>query len=339
MMVERPSRHLLLAAAILLSPATARAQAGAAAPPPAAPATGDASFDDLFAQGRRLVDVDHDYVQACPLFERAAKLRASIGVLLNLADCYERLGRTGSASTKFREAADMARAAGDPRESFANDRITALQPRVPWLTLDATKLATVTGVELRLDGVTIDARNWGDPVPVDPGRHTVDVYAPGKKPWSHGMDVTTSTAIYVPSLEDAGASPTPTAPGQPEQATPPKTGGLGTQRALALVAGGVGVVGLGVGSAFGLISLSDRSTALAHCEAGGNPCQPQGVQAGKDAQTAGNVSTVAFIAGLVGLGVGAALWLTAPIDSNRASVALVPGAGPADAGLSLRGRW
>jgi len=333
------SCHLLFAAAFLLMPTTALAQAAPPAAPPAPPAADDASFDQLFAQGRKLMDVDHDYVQACPVFERAAKLRTSIGILLNLGDCYERLGRIATALTKFREAADAAHAASDPRETFANDRVSALGPRIPRLSLDTTKLAGAAGVELRLDGVPVEASHWGDAFPVDPGQHTVDVYAPGKKPWSHGMDVTTSTAIYVPALEDVGAAPVvPTGPAQPDQ-PPPASAGLGTQRTLAIVAAGVGVVGLGVGSAFGLVSLSDHNTAQAHCEAGGNPCSAQGVQAGKDAQSAGNLSTVAFIVGLVGAGAGVALWLTAPVDASRPGVALVPGAGAADAGLSLRGRW
>ncbi len=50
----------------------------------------------LFDEGRQLMAAER-YDAACPKFEAARKLAQSTGVLLNLGECYERLGRTASA--------------------------------------------------------------------------------------------------------------------------------------------------------------------------------------------------------------------------------------------------
>ena len=91
----------------------------------------------------------------------------------------------------------------------------------------------------------------------------------------------------------------------------------------ALVAGGVGVVGLVVGSVFGLKSMSSHDESEAHCS--GNVCDAAGVAASDDARSAGNVSTVAFIVGGVGLAAGAVLWFTLPSGSDASSAALANG--------------
>jgi serine/threonine-protein kinase len=105
---------------------------------------------------------------------------------------------------------------------------------------------------------------------------------------------------------------------------------------VALVGGGLGVVGLGLGAYYGLRARSDldASNADGHCH--GNHCDPFGVQARSDAQTHANYATIAMAAGGVALATGAVLWLTAP--RARASIAIVPSFGPHETGLSLAGR-
>src|SRR5262249_13453831 len=62
----------------------------------------------LFDEGRRLLKAGQ-YADACPKLEAAKQLHISAGILLNLADCYEKLGRTASAWTQFGEAAAVAK--------------------------------------------------------------------------------------------------------------------------------------------------------------------------------------------------------------------------------------
>src|SRR5205085_209589 len=47
----------------------------------------------LFDEGRKLLE-EARYDEACPKFLASARLVRSSGTLLNLADCYEHLGRT-----------------------------------------------------------------------------------------------------------------------------------------------------------------------------------------------------------------------------------------------------
>ena len=77
--------------------------------------------------------------------------------------------------------------------------------------------------------------------------------------------------------------------------SPETSSGLGTQKTLAIVAGGVGLVGLGLGSVFGLMTISKKNDAQSACP---NLCSTQdGVTQRSDTKSAGNTSTVAFIVG------------------------------------------
>jgi hypothetical protein len=78
---------------------------------------------------------------------------------------------------------------------------------------------------------------------------------------------------------------------------------------------GVGVVGLGVGTVFGLKTSSTWSDAKAHCT--GLECDRTGVQLATDAKNAGTVSTIAFVAGGVLLAGGAVLFFTAPKGPSK----------------------
>jgi tetratricopeptide (TPR) repeat protein len=80
----------------------------------------------LFDAARRLVK-SGDYAQACPKFEQSMQLDDGIGTEFNLADCWEKIGRTGRARDLFLEVADAARATGEwDREQAARQRAAAL---------------------------------------------------------------------------------------------------------------------------------------------------------------------------------------------------------------------
>jgi hypothetical protein len=78
--------------------------------------------------------------------------------------------------------------------------------------------------------------------------------------------------------------------------------------------------------------MSKHNDAAAACPA--PACADQnGVDLWHDAQTAGNVSTVAFIVGGVGLAGAAVLWLTAKPGTAATRVGVGPG------GLQLKAVW
>src|SRR5262249_58286049 len=54
----------------------------------------------LFSEARELA-AQGKYEEACPKFQESQRLRASMGALYNLADCWDHLGRTASAWALF----------------------------------------------------------------------------------------------------------------------------------------------------------------------------------------------------------------------------------------------
>src|SRR5271156_1769624 len=96
---------LLACAGVPLASGAARAQA----PAPPASATDKVAAEALFEEGRRLVAAG-SFADACPKFADSERLDPSGGALLNLASCYEKLGRSATAWVTYREAASAASA-------------------------------------------------------------------------------------------------------------------------------------------------------------------------------------------------------------------------------------
>ena len=62
----------------------------------------------LYDEARQLVAAEK-FEQACPKFKASYELDPAGGTLLNLADCYERQGKTAQAWTTFKDALEAAR--------------------------------------------------------------------------------------------------------------------------------------------------------------------------------------------------------------------------------------
>lgn len=94
---------------------------------------------------------------------------------------------------------------------------------------------------------------------------------------------------------------------------------------------GVGLVGVVVGGVSGLKAMANNDDSKATCEQPGHDdCLQAGFDLRSSARSAGTLSTVAFVAGGVGLAAGAALGFTAPRSTSV-------GRGPASS--QLKGAW
>jgi hypothetical protein len=188
------------------------------------------------------------------------------------------------------------------------------------------------GVEVKVDGETWPRERWDTPVPVDPGTHAIEVIGASfpkrteqltvkanadQVTWTAPVPLTAAPAASSSSSGAQTAEPAvPSGPvagkidlGPKEEA--PST----TQRTVGLALGGVGAVGIVTGAVFGFLSISAHAQVVDRCPS--YPTCPRADRAGIDdlndrAQTTGNVSTIAFIAGAVLLAGGAALYFTAP---------------------------
>jgi hypothetical protein len=137
---------------------------------------------NLFDRGRELFREER-YVDALTEFEAAAKLMRTFGILLNIAECQEKLGRTASAWATWNEAravASLAKHAEDERTAV--ERQTALEGRLSRLTILVPSDAEAPDLEVRRDGTKVPREAWGTAFPVDPGSHVVEARAPGRKP-------------------------------------------------------------------------------------------------------------------------------------------------------------
>jgi hypothetical protein len=319
-----------------------------------------ATAQQLFQEGKTLMAAGK-VADACPKFASAAELSPTPGVRLNLGDCYDKLGRTASAWAKYDEARALAERASDAAAAdLARSRLAAVKPRLSYLAVKVSPdAAAIAGLEIARDGDSVPQSSWGTSLPVDPGDHQVKATAPGRAPWATTVSVTApgEQVVMIPVLasaaESAGAGKVPASFDQ--GSTPAVSGGSdaeaqprsrlfsgvgGTQRTLAVVGAGVGVVGLGIGSYFGAQMLSKKSEYQKHQDSAGNCIDLQCQTASHDAASAGDVATVAFVAGGVLVATGAVLWLTAPRASGAApAVALVPMSGPGGAGFGATGTW
>jgi hypothetical protein len=287
--------------------------------------------DALFTEGKRLLAAG-EKAKACGKFEASLKELDQLGVRLNLADCYDQLGRLTAAYGEFRKAAVTAEKSGDSRAQFARERFAAVEKRLPQLTI---KLAGETpGLAITRDGEPVGEALLDTPLPADPGPHTIAATAPGYKPWSSKVELEEKTAsvVEVPVLEKDVVVKGPDED-EPEAPVDEGRGGRG-RRLLGLGVGGAGLLSLGVGLVFGMGASGNWSDAQdAGCTDDGSCPTQAGVDLVNDAQGKATLSTVFVAVGIVAIGTGVVLYLTAPKDG--AQVAIVP----AGAGLSVIGRF
>jgi hypothetical protein len=192
-------------------------------------------------------------------------------------------------------------------------------------------------------------------VPVDAGSHTIELRAPGKATASKTVilasDGGTST-VDVPILTPEGAvlpvdRPPLIAKVQAEiPASPPSNGS--SKRTAGIVVASTGLVALGVGTAFGIVTLSQKSAANGDCMASGGTACPKGndttlANAELDtARTSSWVSTIGLGVGVVAVGVGAYLFFSGGARAEESTpmstgVRVVPSFGRDGGGLSLAG--
>jgi hypothetical protein len=298
----------------------------------ASPARADnkAAAEALFSEGRALATAGN-CAEAIPKFQASQKLDPGVGTLLNLAECYEKVGRTASAWAEYREVISLARVTGSKeREELATQKSKALEPKLSRLAIKVTGEAT--GVTITRDGEAVQAAELGVAIPVDPGKHVIEASAPGKKTHSVSVEVgaeADSKVVEIPELipDEAGAGTTPGG-----EASGGKSDGS-TQRTIGLVLGGVGVVGVAVGAVFGLQAGSKWDDAKAKCDDYPYECGPDGVELADDAKSSATISTIGFIAGGALLAGGAALFFTAGSGDKAVAVGVGPGS------LKIRGRF
>ena len=277
------------------APATARAQTTPTDP---------AAAQSLFDAGRALMDAGN-LAEACAKFEESNKLDPSAGTLLNLARCLELSGKNASAWAVYNRTISLGRSTGQARQvAAAEEAIAALEPKVSRLVVQV--VSPQPGLSIVRDDVVVGPAAYGVAIAVDAGTHRVRAEAPGFAPWSDEVvveDGGKTVTLEVPTL-------TPVAPPEerPKPRVAPPASGPSPLFVAGLVTGGVGVASLAVGTAFGVITLSDADAAEndpALCPA--FRCTPAGLEAIDSARTKANVSTAMLVVGGAAVATGVVL--------------------------------
>jgi tetratricopeptide (TPR) repeat protein len=178
---------------------------------------------------------------------------------------------------------------------------------------------------------------------------------PGANPERIGRASQRLTQLREAEASELAATPSP--PASPPAATAPPPSPVATPRGpssthsepgrsalrvAAVVTGTVGLLGAGVGAAFGLSVLADAETVNTYCE--GNRCSSQrGVDVAKSASKKALVATLGVSAGAGLMVTGVTLWLLDPGGSREPEQAtrlrLTPVAGRSTLGMELSGAW
>jgi hypothetical protein len=333
----RSAAFVLVVFAAVCSASEARAQGEGASSPEEARRT--ALYKDGFdaaSAGR--------WAEARDRFAAALAIRSSPKVLFSLAQAEEQLGQLTAAGRDYGLALDGAKAAGEADVASASQSArAALEPRVPTVRIVAQGAPAATA---KLDDQPVAV---GTPVPVDPGTHRLIVSAPGMRDAQATVAISERQRLDVPvRLDAAGSDATSGAASPSASDAAPPTGdaasgpeaahGTFPWRTVGLVAAGAGIVTLGVGTYFGIEAKSknDQSNSSG-CN--GDKCTGTAAQIRRDAISAGNTSTVLFVAGGLLTAGGIVLWLVAPSSEGGSGVSVTPVALGAGGGITLAGRW
>jgi hypothetical protein len=304
-----------------------------------------AEAEALFRDGRGLIKTGK-LAAGCDKFAASERLESSVGTLLNLGDCREKLGKLASAWAAFRKAEALAQRTGgdERRQAEANRRAALLEPRLPYLVIEVEH--RVDGLIVRRDGEIVDHAAWNTALPVDPGTYTILAEAPGHVPWRTTVTIAAGDARHVVAVGSlapvaAAAPPGPRAAPSPPPARPAVEVDIGAQRSIwsttrvasvAVAAAGAGALGAGV--YFGLHARdlehrSDQRCPTAACN------DLQGLRLNDQARTSASRANLLYIAGGATLAAAAVMWFV----GAPGEVAVAPAAGDHRVGVAVTGRW
>jgi hypothetical protein len=286
------------------------------------------------------------YDEAIVHFRKAYSLIGSWKVLGNLGLCALKLERDGEAIDAYEKYLAEGKTEIDPGERTQVERdLRTLKAQVVKVRFQFGAAASRV-VDERPNARGAMVRNEY-PVAaatlelgLHPGHHVIVAQlAQGDTRWEADL-APGSTVSHVFEAPSGAASPA--RPSEKTSVSASATSDGSGKKTAAYAAGAVGIVGVGVGTFFGLRAISKRGEAEDHCSQG--RCSAEAYSLNDDAKGAANVSNVAIGLGVVAIGVGAFLLLTAPSSSSSAGartrrLVVAPDARPGHAGVAIGGRW
>ncbi|MDQ3335143.1 MAG: hypothetical protein M4D80_08275 [Myxococcota bacterium] len=301
----------------------------------AAPALADNKSDAvaLFQEGLKELKAGN-FEKACASLKKSNELHADSGTRGSLARCYEKQGKVASAWTLW---VDLSTTAPKNLRADAAANATKLEPRLP-------KYMLKLGPGVPQVSITIDGAATGDKpgiaVPIDPGTYVLEANADGYAGWKREFTAVEGKTeeITIPAMEPLLVKePTRPKPIVVDEKPTPKS----SRKKIGFAMVGVGGALVITGGVFGVIARGRNNDAKDICGGNIDACDPARIGDAQDkidsARSAGNISTVAMIAGGAAVVTGIVFIVTAP--SVKRGVAIAPSIGTDSAGVVFSGAF
>ena len=287
-MIPALGRRIAVAVTIVLAaaPLSALAQQARTEPSPIEP-PGDsvAQAAAHFARGVKLYQED-DFRAALIEFHRAYELAPNWAALYNVGQSQYQLREYPDAlRTLERYVKEGGDAIAPDRRAQVDREIGELRGRVSRV----VPVSNVDGADVALDDVALGVTTpTKEPLVVGEGRHRLTLTKSGYVTVTKSVDIAGGDSVTIRLDMSPAAPPVHVPPPEPRSYT------------AAIVAGIFGGAGIAVGTTFGLLAVSDRSTLRSECNA--TKVCPSKAQDDIDAFSRnGTISTVGFGVGATGV--------------------------------------
>jgi hypothetical protein len=265
-----------------------------------------------------------DLPKALDRISRAYRLHPVPTLALWNGKVLAKMGKLVAASERLREAVNLKATGGDAEaqaaaQATARQELEALQARIGSLQIDVQGAVDPTS-RLLIDGVEVSLAVIGNPMPTDPGEHTI-VLNSAKLALQQRVRVAQGAHASV-VLGSQSQSPTShyrssgvaaasvTAPANDSSST----GERSWQKPVGWVSLGIGALGIGTWAVTGAMVMNRDNDLQQHCPSNNCPSDYRDKLDGfRELRT---ISTIGFVTGLVGLGAGSVLLLTSPRSSG-----------------------
>lgn len=288
-----------------------------------------ADAEALFRAAKELTRAN-DWVEACPKFEASYELDPQLGVLMNIADCYEQLGKIATAWARWNAAEEWAKREQDDRVGFIQERRGKLIPRLPRMVIVVEN--PVDELQIQRGDVPVPPATYGLAVPVDPGPIAVTVRREESVLETREAEAVEGKVVELRIDLGSIAEAHPPRPGADRAISGPYDA---THRNIGIVVAAVGAAATVIAGALEIGALVKKGEADAPDACVNRFCAPEGLADAQSAATLAEAGQWVGIVGLTTLAVGITVLLTAP--DAPAEVALSPWATPERAGLSIGG--
>lgn len=178
-------------------------------------AAGDPAAESLFQEALELLRASR-VDEACPKLAASHELEPRSGTLIVLASCHELQGKTATAWTEYKDAAELARSEGRKQKlDKALELAAAVEARLSRLRIDVA--SREQGLEVSLDGRAVAEGALGAAIAIDPGEHLVEARAPGRAAFAVRVSVAAGEelgTVTIPALAalDPGLPPVVSVP-------------------------------------------------------------------------------------------------------------------------------